>query len=420
MARPVIISACGPALMPLWRPLSKDYDLVMTLNHQAEQMRAQWGVNSVGLITFATPAGQQEQLQNYLWPLAVIDWDGANSLWHWPGWEAQPEKWLLGHLADQLIKILPQIQAADNLKKQRDVAGVLLHEDVTCETNWLAQWAQTRDVPSVHVAHGSYVGEQDLSRRHHEAWDVHSHLHCDVICTWNERQRDLYLRNGAKPEQVIVTGSPMEDKWMRVPKGPMAKAVAKAKLGFNEHDKVVLCISSFALQLHANDMLHDYIAEHLDLFLEAMKLLPEWKILISAHPGRHMWTAEWHAEQLKRHGLHGNCLVNTMDLCGQAADVAFDVAGSLAAMEISLLDVATVRLNLPHDEVLDTTGCCAMVDMNPQAIAAGLKAAWRKPQDPAWQEARNKFVYDSIWIPDGKATERVLGVIRERFKCQPE
>lgn len=407
-----LIITTGPALMPYFKPLSQEFDLVVTTKDQAKNVTAQFGVQNVRNLTDWYPQVAPDNiLQKCLLPVAYIDWDSAYERFRWPGWTCIPEEWLMGFTARMLSEIVPLIGALDRLLAEKKVAGVVVHEDLTPHMAYVVEWARSRGIPSVHVAHGSYGSAAYKGQGLPDEYNVHSFLWADTMCVWNEMQRDFMIANGAPPERVILTGCGNEDRWFNIPKDGRA---AKMKFGFDEHDKVCLMLGTFAQHMSA-DTTTDWIDEHVRLFLQAAKDMPGWRFILNAHPGRHKWTAAWHAEQMRAAGVHGIATEDHIEMCVQACDVIFDVAGSQAGVEAGILNRASVQFVHSGEWGKPKPEFYTYAEKTPESIREAILRAVDRPKTQEWQEARNKAVYDMMWIPDGKATERVLAVIREKF-----
>lgn len=406
--RPVVVSSSGPALQPYWPLLVKDFDLVFLRDDAAQSAKAATGWPVEGLQTYAAPLSAMQLWQAVGEIVRAIDWDKAHAAF--PP-QAQADKWLLGFIMQQLGNIVPHLLALDNLRQKRQVAGVLLHEDVTNGANYVAQWAAIEGIPCVHVAHGSY-GSMKADKG--EDRNIHLYLTADTICVWNEAQQAAYLRQGALPSQVRLTGSGMMDKWFRMQPD---RAFACDGYGLDRERPVVTFIGDFALSLGEGAQVGaDRITEGFHTFCEAVKLLPDWQVIARPHPGTHAWDANWHANIMRKHGVHGVVVAGeSMELIAQASDVFVTPTGSMANVEASVIGVPSCGARGLDNSRDDNPFWTLYEAGDAQSLADAIKAARGKQHETDWQEARNREVYAMAWLPDGKATERVMAVLKERF-----
>ncbi len=404
--RRVIISSCGPALKRIWQPITNEYDLVFL-----EETTTKWAKDQGWPVQYLAEYGVHESV-DLLWQiigklLLQIDWQKAEQAFRWGNKHAQADRWLIGYVIRCYADIIPKVLALDNLLEQREVAGLILHEDVSNLFQYIAQWAKARGVPSVHVAHGPYGSVEPQS---YEPYDVHSYLSCDHLCVFNEGQRQLYLRNGAMPEQVHLTGAPEMDKWHFTPD----REHAKEMFGLDKNRPVVMYIGDWANQLHGGDSL-DVVDRGFAEFLEGVKLLPDWQVLVKVHPGTHKWDTKWHADMMKERGVHGVVTLPHLELSVQAADVMYTPRESTVCWEGAIIDRPSVRPILEEIGAVDSDFYMYCIGESPESVAEAIRKARGIELTDAWQAAKRRVVYDKLYLTDGRATERVVNKIREVF-----
>lgn len=454
--RDVLITSCGPSLRPYWPSLRERYTLVLTEKLTAEGAKAQgWDAAWIGdympkvtdialfnivaqamgevnwpeaIAKFRWQAPSRDALGDAVWK-TIHHWGqisvGAtpetsvgvpwairyNMLQHIYGmleeddkghWSCHAEDWLAGYVMHELVRIIPNIMSLDALRQQRKVVGMVLHEDMSNDCSHYAQWARANGVPSVQLAHGAYGAVKPGLTEGHE---IHQQLVTDTMCVWNDGQKAFILRAGVEPDRVFVTGHGMTDLWATMIPD---REHAKVMYGFDPARPVVMHVSSWVNRLNPN-VFEDDLDRRFDTFLEACKLIPHFQVLIRPHPGTHKWTPDWHAQQMKRHGVSGAIASGELVPAVEAADVLFTAMTSTLDSEAAIINRPTVGFR--KDKPASRKGFYVLVDDDPQAVADGIQLTLGREQTPVWQAARNKQLYDYFYIVDGHATERGLKVV---------
>ena len=460
--KPVIVSTCGPALLPYWPLLMPKYDIVFTEMPTHDMFKKQ-GQPSMFLLDF-----MPQLLQEYVWNLicrtmGCVDWPAALDMFHWPGdlkredltplvwktvnewavlgfgedpertinvprairynmlqyiylrlkleegeWRCNAENWVQGFVAKQLTEIIPEQLALNNLKARRRVVGLLCHEDVSNACNHYVQWARVNGIPSVHVAHGVYGNHMPDAN---EAYNVHRMLEADVMLVWNENQKAFICRGGVDPDRVIVTGSGTMDRWaLMVPD----REYGKRMLGLDPKKPLVVYIGTWSNRLSAEVPEEKIIEDDFRLFCEAFKLLPDWELLVKIHPGHHVWRQEWYSKIMQEMGIHGAMVEFNNELVLQAADVCFSPMGSTLDIEASIVNRPCVRFgdNWRTWQKTFFFGCAR----SPEGIANGIKLHRGVELQQWWQEERARMLHEIFHIVDGHRTERIMQILLERFK----
>jgi hypothetical protein len=409
MERPVIISACGPALEPYWKRLAQDFDQVLLADPTANALKQASIPGIIALSSLMPPVQPEALFQVIAEEMLEIDWAKAEAMFKGEGFNAKADLWLKGYVMRQLAELMPRIMALDNLISRRKVVGVLVHEDITNETNYLIQWAKLHNIPSVHVTHGGY-GYDKLAPT-----NVHAYLAADWCCTWNDIQKSWLVMHGADPEHIFVTGPGHNDKWSKIVPD---KEAARKTLGLEQDKPLVVYLGTFTSLLMAGDMGgEDAVGKAFELFLQATKHLDGWQILANAHPGRHQWTSQWHASKMRELGVKGSAIENHIELCIQAADVLCSGFESQAMTEAGILNTPSVVYSnpaysfIPHGEFIQEAAA------TPEGIAEVVRATKGIELAEKWKMARNKAVYDVMYLADGKATDRVMAVLKDKFRA---
>lgn len=459
--RDVVISTCGPSMLPYWPLMTKLWDLTFTEKQTAEGAK-RGNLQGTSWIGEFMPKVQEIGIYNCVASaIAEVNWDRAIRKMRWKAkarddltllvwrtvneilstlwlgdkpqsgisigrairynmlqhiynavqqrndgrWDAVAANWLPGYVMSTLIKIVPAVMALDGLCQQRRVVGMVLHEDVSNDCNFYAQWAKMRGVPSIHIAHGGY-GTADQPKEANEC-NIHIYLEADHICVWNESQRDFMLLGNARPEQVHLTGHGKSDPWATM---KVDREYSKTMLGCDPSKPAMLYVSSWVNRIYAAVGTSEIdIDLAFETFLEATKLLPEWTVIVRPHPGTHRWTPQWHREMMKKHGVIGAVYDGEeLPAAVQAADVVVDPFCSTVDKEAAIINrpTATRRVSDRNEAFY------VLFDMTPESIAQAVKLTRGRENTQEWQEARNKVLYDEFYIVDGHSAERGMEVVR--------
>jgi len=388
--------------------LKDTWDLVFMIEETAKMGR-QIGWPATFLGEYMPKLTHEAMWQVVASDFVSIDWEKAEAAFRFEGWDAHAEDWLKGWTIKQLGDLAPRLACLDNLAQTRQVAGVLLHEDITNGANYVAQWARNHKIPCVHVAHGGY-GMNWRPDVPVSWWDVHLSMNSDVVCCWNEGQAQSFLANGARPDQVVVTGPGIFDHWVKLARDTK---FAREILGLEQNRPVVAWLGDFCIKNEPRGT-DDRITSGFKTFLEAAKLLADWQVIVNPHPGMHVWNVQWHVDRMNEAGVHGIVVENNIELIAQAADVFYTATGSTVCIEASVLGTTTA---LPSDIAKGDPFYIGCDWRDPASIADAIRRAYGRATDLDWREARSKALVQLVGVPDGKATDRVMAVLRQRFSA---
>jgi UDP-N-acetylglucosamine 2-epimerase len=216
------------------------------------------------------------------------------------------------------------------------------------------------------------------------------------------------------PESLVVTGSPKFDELLLASRS-WDRAAIRAGLGMARDERLVAVASRF----RGIRETHQSIGSAFPTLVRAIEGLPRVRMLVKPHPAESTEGYEGVLRELR--AQRASLLPSQTDLMQLlfAADVLVTVE-SLSAVEALVLGRPVVILNMP-------TNLSEMVEAGAAlGVAAGADPRpllGRALDDPATkqrlQEARRAYLGDVASGVDGRATERLLALLRETAGMEP-
>lgn len=111
-----------------------------------------------------------------------------------------------GQLATRAQDEMVMVEALDRAAGHYNIELVALSEDLTRLPRTVAEWARTRGIPSVHVAHGLPLATP---------YTVHATLTADFHAVYGQRSIEACLDAGMPAERLRATGNPGWDEYAR-------------------------------------------------------------------------------------------------------------------------------------------------------------------------------------------------------------
>lgn len=111
---------------------------------------------------------------------------------------------VLNGLEQKLLDVELVVGALDEINAEFFVDALVVNEDVTRIGNLIVEWARSRGIPSLHLAHALPLGVPT---------SVHRRLFADRLAVFGERAKESYLDAGISPEKIDITGNPAWDRY---------------------------------------------------------------------------------------------------------------------------------------------------------------------------------------------------------------
>jgi len=209
------------------------------------------------------------------------------------------------------------------------------------------------------------------------------------------------------PSSLVVTGSPKFDELQALP-GRLDRDALRRRWGVGSEHQLLLVASRF----HGIRQTHQAIGSAFPALLQALQRLPSVRLVVKPHPAE---SAEPYSRALQDAALAARVAPPQAELLELlvAADVLCTVE-SLAAVEALVLGRPVLVLNMPTN----------LAEMVEQGMALGVAAGCDPEQAlrrllfdaatrAALERARGRYLQDVAHGVDGRATERILGLIKE-------
>lgn len=391
----IVISGVGPTFA-LYEGLNKHYQ-VAVLNKQAAERKS--GELSTEVLC---PLGGATSLlvdksRNDAATLAASTVNALPSLASVDGAELRYADWLPGLVIGQAGEMLVNLRALDNFSNtdEIDVAGVVVHEDVTPVYKALALWGKAQDVPVIHVPHNNCYATARP--------DIHDESISDWILAAGPYMREWYVERGFDYDRVKVTGFVPWDGWAEL---KLSKEHARKVLHLDDRPVVTFCTGWAQRTNFVDD--HDAVNVAVGLTMQAAKER-NWQVVWKLHPGDAPNHEQQCAQIAAAHRV--NCVVMRGHLAYalKAADVVLSAGPSNVLVEAGLCNRPPALFNLrgygfpskPPWSVSELS-----VDGVVETVEGLLDGA-------LWSKKRNAFVRRYALRCDGKAGKRVVRQVKK-------
>jgi CDP-glycerol glycerophosphotransferase (TagB/SpsB family) len=196
------------------------------------------------------------------------------------------------------------------------------------------------------------------------------------------------------PDKVVVTGLPQWDGWAQEPDKEWARRALRL-----DADKPVVAFMSSWPQATSALGIHDVLGKSYEAFLNA-SLGADWQAIVKLHPGSSQELANAHIEAARE--KDARCMVTPqyLEFVLTAADLIVTAGPSNVSIEAAMIGVPSVSVcGYPDDDEVLT--------VDPSDLADAIEEGLSREVD------LSRFVEKYAYRNDGKATERVVELVRE-------
>ncbi len=223
----------------------------------------------------------------------------------------------------------------------------------------------------------------------------------DKIAVWGNSQREALIKKGTPKEKIVITGASKFDR-IETKKSPLNKNIIK-ELKFKKNKKLILLTTQLIPDMN----------KITSAVCKALKKIPETQLIIKVHP------SEYDIKKYKK--IAGNEGLNVtitekylyplLTTCNILI-TPFSTTG-LEAMIIGK-PLITVNFSGKPDKMPYAESGAALGVYKPDNIKPAIKSVL-EDKDVRKRLAKKAkiFIYDQCYEMDGKASERILDLIKE-------
>ncbi len=395
-------------LQPIMKSISEAYNLIVLYPDNVAALQAQ-GVKCVGLSSFG-----QSGMADYAWDVAAhlvqrVPVGEFESRLH-----LQQSNAMLGWAIRQWAQHILWIEHLKQCKAQcGEIAGLVVHEDVTQYMKVCVQWAKAHGIKSLQVCHGNY-GDPTTPT----GVGIHDVLNTDYVAAGNWKQGAFFEHiPGVKPEQVRITGFPQWDQWAHIVRD---REMARTVLHLPTDKPAIAYLTSWAEGAQKDQWQAQFEATFHAL-CDVIKRAG-WSLVVKVHSAaeqNHLLTKACYAEQAQKEGIHCTITHEFNDAVLQAVDACFSCWPTCMMTEVAMLKLPGAYIGPTSEGYTWPTHMLYNEDRAQMADAIETKI--KQILDPEWAKAndadRLRYLYDCNYLADGRAGERVVSLCKELFPC---
>lgn len=231
------------------------------------------------------------------------------------------------------------------------------------------------------------------------------------ICVSGPAIKERLIREGIPREKIIVTGQPRFDKLISLKNQDVKEKIYK-KLGIRNEKKLILLTTQPFVEdkFWTKRDRENFIAT----IVKSLQNLPQCYLVIKVHPRESITSYQSILNKLKvKYPIIKN-QISLHELL-KSCDLMITVS-STTALEAMILDKSVITINLtgkPDPVPYAKFGAAIGVYKAEDLIPAIRNVLYNKELQKKLIKARKSFVYRYAYIQDGKATKRVIKIIKQ-------
>ncbi len=390
--RTILIS--GPnTTFKLYEELSQHFEVAVYTRQIAEQLSIETGQPIVCPAGSVTPS-LVDVARNESTLMAADVVVGLNSVPGVNGSVPDYGAWLPGLAMNQFGEAIVNIQTLDAWASETDLAGVVVHEDVTANYKTLALWAKAQGVPVIHVPHNNCYAQEV---------DIHNESVSDWILASSPYMQDWYVGRGFDENKIKMVGFGPWDHWADA-KSLLDRDHARRVLHIDDDKPVVTFCSSWAQRTNFVDD-HTGLERAMALILRAAKR-KDWTLVWKLHPGEQQGAEQHYQNVLAAHRVRGLVTRAHLPYALAVADVVVSAGPSNVLVEAGLMDrpLALFDLRGYGFEGAPPWSIGESVDSAIETVDSLLDGK-------EWKKHKTAFLRRYAGKVDGKATKRTAKAI---------
>jgi hypothetical protein len=392
----LVISGIGPT-HGLYDTLSRHFSVAVYDQAAAQRLSIENSGKSVITPLAGAQQGLYDRARNDA-VNAVIDIMGGlrEDAFSINGVNARPAyEWLPGLAVNHLAEVITHLRVLDAYIESEgvDLAGVVIHEDVTPRFRTLAAWGKARDVPVIHVPHNNcYLTERP---------DIHDETVADWILAASPYMRDWYAARGFAKERIKIVGFPVWDRWANY---EMPKERAQAVLNLDSRPVVTFC-TGWAQTTNAIDD-HSQMEAAAHITFQAARQ-EGWQVIWKLHPGDGAGAEGRYGKLAASYRVPTLVMRDHLAWTLAAADVVISTGPSNVLVEAGLVGTPPALFPL-RGYGFDRTPPWEMA----LSVDSVIETVDRLNRTDEWEQSRQKFIRRYAFRLDGKAVKRTTRQIK--------
>ena len=241
--------------------------------------------------------------------------------------------------------------------------------------------AKKKGIPVLEIQHGAWIPKTPMGTPL-----------SDKIAAGGDYYKKIYTEFGAREEQIIVTGWPKFDTYVKQKEA----LTEKHKNGTN----ILFATGSGDIKITLDTI------EAIGSFIEDST---HFRLIVKPHPLENTKIYNQITKKYKNVILHKSS--EDISSLIASSDILITVS-STVAIEAALLDKTIICLNVPNEEQIYVSSGIAIEVKNLEDLIPTIKnALYNEEVRKELAKARKKFVYEHAYIQDGQATKRAVDLI---------
>lgn len=233
------------------------------------------------------------------------------------------------------------------------------------------------------------------------------HLHADKIAAMGEVIKNIYVESGVKPERIAVTGVAHFDRLFDRNKEQDEKVLTEQGIDLSQRT-IVFGTENLSIS---------ETVEALTGVIEAVLKTKDIQLVVKVHPAEGIEPYQAVAEQYHDPRIH---VVKDIDLYALLSRCELVIVKfSTVALEAMMMDKPVVVINLPGQPTpvpYAEEGAALGVYRYEDIESAILKVLYNEETRTRLKAGRDKFVRAWAGEPDGKASQRIVNLMKEMIE----
>ena len=304
--------------------------------------------------------------------------------------------WWAGFIMHHLRERAFLIAGLNNLSTQREIAGCIVHEDLTPDMRATVLWCNAMNIPTIHLPHANCHLLSDAGL------DIHRETRTQYIAAAGRYMADWYAASGFAPDRIRITGTPGFDALCQ---DRLNQDESRQVLGIDKDATVVAYNTTWQQTTGLRGRWQEELEQGLNAVIDLVK---EWHayLIIKVHWNETQQAEEAYAQRLRAVGIEGAVTRHHHVYVLRAADVLIAQGPSNVCVDAAILGTPsayqqTEGFDFAHKMPFRGT---------PDTIAQAALMAKDSRGDPAWSDFCK--LYNDAY-PDGNASDRVCEMIEE-------